>query len=87
MTKRKDQTPGYGKILDAWIPPDDAGEPVGCLATSFTFSPVFFEEECLGRFLQLGTNATEDGHQRVRESPQHPWRPTSPSRSVVSYEP
>jgi hypothetical protein len=61
MTKRKDQMPGYGKILDAWIPPDDAGEPVGCLATSFTFSPVFFEEECLGRFLQLGTNATEDG--------------------------
>lgn len=61
MTKRKDQTPGYGRILDAWIPPEDAGDPVGCLATSFTFSSVFFEEECLGRFLQLGTNAVEDG--------------------------
>lgn len=59
--KNKEETPGYGKILDAWIPPEDAGDPVGCLATSFTFSPVFFEEECLGRFLQLETDATEDG--------------------------
>ena len=61
MSKKKEQTPGYGKILDAWSPPEDAGDPVGCLATSFTFSPVFFEEECLGRFLQLETDATEDG--------------------------
>lgn len=61
MSKRKDQTPGYAKILDAWVPPEDSGDPVGCVATSFTFSPVFFEEECVGRFLQLGTNAAEDG--------------------------
>jgi hypothetical protein len=61
MSKQKEQTPGYGKILDAWIPPEEAGDPVGCVATSFTFSPVLFEEECLGRFLQLETNATEDG--------------------------
>jgi hypothetical protein len=61
MSKQKEQKPGYGKILDAWIPPEDAGDPIGCVATSFTFSPVLFEEECLGRFLQLETNATEDG--------------------------
>ena len=61
MSRQKEQTPGYGKILDAWIPPEEAGDPVGCVATSFTFSPVLFEEECLGRFLQLETNATEDG--------------------------
>lgn len=61
MSKQKDKKPGYGKILDAWIPPDDAGDPIGCVATSFTFSPVLFEEECLGRFLQLETDATEDG--------------------------
>lgn len=57
----KNKKKGYDKILDAWIPPKDCGEPVGCMATSFTFSPVFFEEECLSRFLQLGTDATEDG--------------------------
>jgi hypothetical protein len=52
---------GYGKLLDAWVPPDGAGDPVGCIATTFTFSPVFFEEECLGRFLQLETHPGEDG--------------------------
>lgn len=61
MTKRREQKPGYGKILDAWTPPEDAGEPVGCVATSFTFSPALFEEECLSRFLQLDSDAIEDG--------------------------
>lgn len=61
MSKKREQPPGYGKILDAWVPPEGSGDPVGCVATSFTFSPVFFEEECVGRFLQLGTNAAEDG--------------------------
>jgi len=59
--KKHEQTPGYGKLLDAWVAPDEAGEPVGCVATSFTFSPVFFEEECLARFLQLESDPTEDG--------------------------
>lgn len=62
MRKKSDQEiPGHGKLLDAWVAPDDAGEPVGCLATTFTFSPVFFEEECLARFLQLESDPTEDG--------------------------
>lgn len=52
---------GHGKLLDAWESPNDAGDPVGCIATTFTFSPAFFEEECLGRFLKLETDATEDG--------------------------
>lgn len=52
---------GHGKLLDAWEPHNDAGDPVGCIATTFTFSPAFFEEECLGRFLKLETDATEDG--------------------------
>lgn len=51
---------GHGRILDAWEPPNDAGDPIGCIATTFTFSPDFFEEECLGRFLKLETDAFED---------------------------
>jgi hypothetical protein len=31
------------------------------MATSFTFDPAFFEEECLSRFLRLETNAADDG--------------------------
>jgi hypothetical protein len=61
MSKAKEQKPGYGKILDAWIAPQEAGEPVGCIATTFTFSPAFFEVECLGRFLQIESDASEDG--------------------------
>ncbi len=50
---------GAGKLLDAWSPPDDAGDPIGCVATSFTFSASFFEEECLARFLALEMDASE----------------------------
>jgi hypothetical protein len=52
---------GYGRLLDAWTAPEGAGEPIGCIATSFTFDNVFFEEECLGRFLRLESDPTEDG--------------------------
>lgn len=61
MAASKDIPAGYGKLLDAWTAPDDAGDPIGCLATTFTFSPAFFEEECLSRFLSLETDAAEDG--------------------------
>lgn len=61
MARKKKEKPGYGKLLDAWDPPDDAGDPVGCIATTFTFAPSFFEEECLSRFLRLETDPAEDG--------------------------
>ena len=61
MAHKKDKRSGYGKLLDCWSSPEMAGGPVGCVATSFTFDPVFFEEECLSRFLRLETDAAEDG--------------------------
>lgn len=60
MRKPENGRPGYGRMLDAWQPPDDAGEPLGCAATTFTFDPAFFEEECLSRFLALETGP-DDG--------------------------
>jgi hypothetical protein len=57
---RKKNKTATAKLLDAWRPPEGAGVPIGCVATSFTFSPVFFEEECLGRFLQLQSDAVEE---------------------------
>lgn len=60
MAKNKEKNAGYGKLLDAWRPPPEAGAATGCLATSFTFSPVLFEEECLSRFLKLETDPLED---------------------------
>jgi len=61
MSIAKEKKAGYGKILDAWIAPQEAGDPVGCIASTFTFSPAFFEVECLGRFLQIESDASEDG--------------------------
>lgn len=59
--RRKSEKPGYGKILDAWARPRNAGNPVGCVATTFTFAADFFEEECLARFLGLESEPDEDG--------------------------
>lgn len=50
---RTSHKPGHAYLLDTWQPPLDAGEPVGCLATSFTFDAAFFEEQCLARFAGL----------------------------------
>ena len=61
MARTKSSLKGYGKLLDAWTPPDRAGDPLGCIATSYTFSTSFFEEECVGRFLQLQSDPNEDG--------------------------
>lgn len=47
------------KLLEYWSPPDGAGMPVGCLATSFTFEADFFTQDCLSRFLSLSTLTSE----------------------------
>ena len=59
--KRAYENPGFAKLLDAWIPPSGAGDAVGCLATSYTFSPEFFEEQCLTRFVQMQSDPDADG--------------------------
>jgi hypothetical protein len=48
-------------LLDLWLPPDQAGEPVACLATSFTFQTDFFRDECLARFIGLRGAVGEEG--------------------------
>jgi hypothetical protein len=49
----------HGKALDLWQAPSGAGEPLVCVATSFTFDATFFETECVGRFLQMHTHPSE----------------------------
>jgi hypothetical protein len=48
------------RLLDAWVAPAEAGQPVACIATTFTFDPEFFEEECLARFLGLDSAVLSD---------------------------
>ena len=53
---------GEQRLLDMWLPPEGAGEPVACLATSFTFNTDFFRDDCLSRFLGLrGVIGEESG--------------------------
>ena len=47
------------RLLDLWSPPDGAGEPLACLATTFTFEADFFCQDCLSRFLSLSTVSSE----------------------------
>lgn len=47
------------RLLELWVPPDGGGRAVGCVTTTFTFDPDFFEQQCLGRFLGLDTRPGE----------------------------
>ncbi len=61
MSRINTQHAGYAKLIDYWSPPSEAGEPIGCVATTYTFSPVFFEEDCLSRFLKMESDPDNDG--------------------------
>ena len=52
MSPRR-STVSTGTLLDLWRPPHGAGDAVGCLATTYTFAPGLFDEQCLGRFLSI----------------------------------
>lgn len=49
------------RLLEFWEPGPDFGDPVGCVATTYTFDAGFFEEECLGRFAGIQSSSAEDG--------------------------
>ena len=48
-------------LLGLWEGQDGDGLPVGVVCTTFTLEGAFFEEELLGRFLDMDTVASEDG--------------------------
>src|SRR6188474_3401871 len=52
MTKRK-KTSSDETMLELWRPRQGAGDPIGCLATTYTFAPGLFDEQCLARFLEI----------------------------------
>lgn len=52
MSKRK-KAATTGAMLELWRPPPRAGDPIGCIATTYTFAPGLFDEQCLARFLDI----------------------------------
>lgn len=51
------------KVLDAWRPPEGAGEALGCVTTTYTFDPELFQHHCLPRFMNLESDP--DHHEVV----------------------
>lgn len=48
-------------LASRWSPPDGAGRPLACVATTYTFHAPLFEADLLPRFLGLKFDATEGG--------------------------
>ncbi len=65
--KRPYRERAQARLLDLWTPGADFGDPVGCVATTFTFDAGFFEEECLARFARIESDPAEDVRQYVLE--------------------
>jgi hypothetical protein len=60
MSKRKKTSTSSGAMLDLWRPPRDPGDPIGCLATTYTFAPGLFDEQCLARFLEIDSEPNRE---------------------------
>jgi hypothetical protein len=48
-------------MLELWRAPRDSGEAIGCLATTYTFEPALFDEQCLARFLDIDSEPNKEG--------------------------
>lgn len=47
-------------MLNCWRLPEYAGDPLGCVATTYTFSPAIFDEHCLARFLGIESDPNRE---------------------------
>jgi len=34
LYRKKEKRPGHGRLLDMWVPPNEAGAPIGCVVAS-----------------------------------------------------
>jgi hypothetical protein len=60
MGRRSYSETARQRLLEAWTGQSEFGAPIGCVATTFTFDPAFFEEHCLARFLRIQSDPAED---------------------------
>lgn len=47
-------------MLELWRPPREVGDPLGCITTTYTFSPGLFDEQCLANFLGVGAEPNRE---------------------------
>jgi len=79
------------KALDAWIPGDGDGSPVGCVTTTYTFDSAFFEQACLPRFLGLLDDrdhlaARFERERQLRQAPVAVLTPTGGRRASLGWD-
>lgn len=60
MARRNKNTPTVRSLLDAWQRPEEAGEPVAAIATTFELDADFYERELLPRFLGCGHDTFDE---------------------------
>jgi hypothetical protein len=60
LKSRRSATDTSTRLLDLWQSREDFGKAIGCVTTTYTFDGTFFEEDCLGRFVGMETDASED---------------------------
>jgi len=53
------------RLLSLWERRAEFGEPIGCLASTYTLDAPFFEEQCLARFVALESDAQEEEDSRT----------------------
>lgn len=68
MTRRS-QSGTSSTMLQLWRPPVGAGEPLGCLSSTYNFDPIMFGEQCLARFLGIDSEPNRESlaHMLERE--------------------
>lgn len=59
MKSRRATTDASTRLLDLWQMREGFGAAIGCVTTTYTFDGPFFEEECIGRFVGMETDASE----------------------------
>lgn len=52
MSRRRGRADGEA-MLELWRPTKASGVPIGCLASTYRFQAELFDEQCLGRFLDI----------------------------------
>jgi hypothetical protein len=65
--KRSAEARAEGRLLDFWQHKPEYGEPIGCVATTYTFDAALFEEHCLARFLGMESDPNEDARTYLLE--------------------
>jgi hypothetical protein len=65
MSRQSYREQASTRLLSLWERRAEFGEPIGCVASTYTLDAPFFEEQCLARFVALESDPQEAEDSRV----------------------